>query len=178
MRWVGAVMLMAASAVVARAQTPVEAYRVVLSSPGSSTITVADFRPCVVGDKARCGAWVERDVDTSLDPSFGKPPGLVDRGRSANGGYGVSFAAVAVRVTPLITADSGSHIDVKVPSHTPRALAMSPDSRYAFVVFQSLDGQPPQVCMIDLSAHKVVATLDTKKAISGVGMVPDGLKTP
>jgi hypothetical protein len=149
-----------------------QTYRVTLASPGSSVVTVADFRPCVVGDKTRCGAWIERDVDSAVDPSLGQPPGIVDRGRSASGAYGVSFAAVAVRVTPLITADSGSHQDVKVPSHTPRALAISPDSRYAFVVFQSLDGRPPEVCMIDLAAHKVVATLDTKKPVSGIGMVP------
>jgi len=168
MRWLGMGVLTAVCASGASAQT----YRVVLASPRSSVVTVAAFRPCVTGSTARCGAWTERDVDTAVDPSLGRPPGIVDRGRSANGAYGVSFAAVAVRVTPLITPDSGSHRDVKVPSHTPRALAISPDSRYAFVVFQSLDGQPPQVCMIDLAAHKVIATLDTKKAVSGIGMVP------
>jgi hypothetical protein len=172
-RSVGILALMIVSAQAARAQSKApQIYRVMLSSPNSPMVTIADFRPCVAGDSARCGAWLEKDVNTSLDHAYGQPPGVLEHVRAPNGAFDLSFAAVAVRVKSLFMPDSGRYSDVKVPQRTPKAIAMSPDSRYAFAVFASLVDQPPQVCMIDLNTRKVVATLDTKTPVLGIGVVP------
>jgi hypothetical protein len=167
-RFVGVALVSLAVTPALRAQ----AYRVMLANQQSPIVTIAEFRPCVIGETARCGAWIDRDVDTRTDHSVGQPPGVVVRGRTTNGKYDLSFAAVAVRVTSIMMPDSGRHADVKVSTRSPTALALSPDSRYAFAVYQSLVGQPPQVCMIDLAKHEVIATLGTKMPVSAISVVP------
>jgi hypothetical protein len=153
---------MVACASVAEAQR----YRVELAVPGGKT-AIAEFHPCVPAEGSDCGAWVDRTVE-SVPPL----PGLATNVVSPNGHDSVSVAADGrVRITSL-AGRKPPVILLRVGKGTARGIAVSADSRYAFVVVENLTGNPVDVMMIDLDTQSGIAGLVMETRVLGIGMAP------
>lgn len=83
------------------------------------------------------------------------------------------------QATGVIDLESGRTRSVANTRRLPHGVAMSPDSRYAFVSVEGIGGEPGTVDVIDLDRAAIAGTVDMGKQAGGIGFwkyVPPGDK--
>lgn len=73
------------------------------------------------------------------------------------------------QATGVIDLDSGEVRSVLNTRRLPHGVAISPDSRYAFVSVEGIGGEPGTVDVIDLDAATLVGSVDMGKQAGGIG---------
>ena len=142
-------------------------YRLAIGTPGSSRITIAEFRPCVPAEGSDCGGWIDPLAD-----SASVPPPIVTNAASADSRDSVSIRRGAVVLTRF---SSPRHEDVKrlrSAFGVPAAVAVSRDSRYAFVAYRAPSRDRALISMIDLSTRKSVFSLPLPHDVAGITALP------
>ena len=140
-------------------------YRVELSVPGGK-IAIAEFLPCTSAADPGCGAWVDRTIQLR-----GAAPRLVPSLVSPNGHDSVSVEDGRVRIKTLDGRTPPISF-LRIGEGIARGVAISADSRYAFVVVANVLGNPADVIMIDLATQNGVVGLVMDARVLGIRMAP------
>jgi hypothetical protein len=150
-------------------------YRVVVGIAGTKQMSLIELVPCIPAEGSGCGAWVSRVIDTAADTTLGPTPPAITTGETAPD----HLSRISVQGSSLIVEGlSKQGIRQRVrkihdPLRTPTAVAISPDSRYAFVVLEAKsDTNAAQVRMIDLSTQTAIATMGLRARPAGIAIAP------
>ena len=73
------------------------------------------------------------------------------------------------QATGVIDLDSGEVRSVANTRRLPHGVAISPDSRYAFISVEGIGGEPGTVDIVDLESVTLAATVDMGKQAGGIG---------
>ena len=84
-------------------------------------------------------------------------------------GQKVVVSYKGAQATGVIDLDSGQARSVANSRRLPHGVAISPDSRYAFVSVEGIGGEPGTVDVIDLDGMALAASVDIGKQAGGIG---------
>lgn len=73
------------------------------------------------------------------------------------------------QATGIIDLDSGEVRSVANTRRLPHGVAISPDSRYAFISVEGIGGEPGTVDVVDLDAGELAGSVDMGKQAGGIG---------
>jgi hypothetical protein len=133
-------------------------YRVAIVVVDEAQPIVAEFRVCVPAETSDCGSWIVRSR-TVDDSSVITDPTATRQLRSPNGADSISIEGDAVVIRSLTRRGKPSHATIREKSFLPRAIAVAPDSRYLFVVFEGASGESSVIDMIELTSMAVTDAL-------------------
>jgi hypothetical protein len=133
-------------------------YRVAIGVVGEAKPIVAEFRVCVPAETSDCGSWIVRSGGVD-DSSVITDPTPTRQLRSPNGADSISIEGDAVVIRSLKRGAKPSHAAVHEKSFLPRAIAVTADSRYLFVMFESASGESGVIDMIELTSMAVTDAL-------------------
>jgi len=107
-------------------------------------------------------------VDWKLTRRIPAGNGVYNLGVSPDGKYLIATNKRDASVS-VFDAASGTEL-VKLPTKRKvvHGVAVSPDSRYAFITVEGVGSEPGTVEVIDLDARKTVATVDTPEQAAGI----------
>jgi hypothetical protein len=142
-------------------------YRLVIGTPGSSRVTLAEFRPCVPAEGSDCGGWIDKEADLASPP-----PAVVTGAATPDARDSVSLLAGAVMVTRLTSPRRGETVRLRSAFGTAAAVAVSGDSRYAFVAYRAPSHDRALISMIDLSTRRSVFSLPVPHDVAGIATRP------
>jgi hypothetical protein len=142
-------------------------YRVAISTPGSSRVIVAEFRPCVPAEGSDCGGWIDKEADSA---SAIAP--VVTNAVSPDARDSVSIRNGVVVLTRLTSPRRQDTRRLRSAFGAPVAVAISSDSRYAFVAYRAPSGDRALISMIDLSTRRSVFSLPLSHGVAGIAALP------
>jgi hypothetical protein len=160
-----ALMLAAAPALHAQGR-----YRVAIGVVGQPKPIVAEFRVCVPAETSDCGSWIVRDGSVD-DSSVITIPVEIRQLRSPNGADSISIVGDAVVIRSLTPGATPSRNAIREKTFIPRAIAVAPDSRYLFVVFESASGESSVIDMIELKSMAVTDALAVRAHSTGIAIL-------
>jgi hypothetical protein len=145
-------------------------YRVAIGVTGAAKAIVAEFRVCVPAETSDCGSWIVRTPDADDAPVMVVPSAIREL-RSPNGADSLSIDGDAVVIRSLVRGAKPARNAIRESTHTPRAVAVAPDSRYAFVLFDGAAGESSVVDMIELRSMAVIDTLIVRDHATGIAVL-------
>jgi hypothetical protein len=167
-RWAVAIALTTiAFAPVARAQGR---YRLAIGVVGKTDPLVAEFRVCVPAETSDCGSWLVR-MPTVDDPPVITTPTATQQLRSPSGADSLSIDGDALTIRSLVPRSIPSRNSIREKDFMPRAIAVAPDSRYAFVLFEGVRGESSVIDMIELKSMAVIDTLVIRERPTGIALL-------
>ena len=135
-------------------------------------MSLIEFSPCIPAETSACGGWVDRVIDTSADTSYGPLPKAVTEQRSASREAVIAIQNDGLLVRSL-TKNGGAPRLVVDKQRKATAVAVSVDSRYAFVVLEAkTPGDQAMIRMIHLASKSVIASLGLAERPAGISMAP------
>lgn len=153
---------------VARAQGR---YRLAIGIAGEPTpLVVAEFRVCVPAETSDCGSWLVRTADAD-DPSVITPRAAIQQLRSPNGADSVSIEGDAVVIRSLTPGATPARSTIRETARTPRTIAMTPDSRYVFVVFEGARADSSVIDLVELRSMAVIDALAIRGRAAGIAVL-------
>ena len=166
-RWAVAVAVAVALAPVARAQGR---YRLAIGVVGKTDPLVAEFRVCVPAETSDCGSWLVR-MPTVDDPPVITTPTATQQLLSPSGADSLSIDGDALTIRSLVPHSIPSRNSIREKDFMPRAIAVAPDSRYAFVLFEGARGGSSVIDMIELKSMAVIDTLVIRERPTGIALL-------
>ena len=145
-------------------------YRVAIGVAGEAKPTVAEFRVCVPAETSDCGSWIVRNGSVD-DSSVITDPTATTQIRSPNGADSISIEGDAVAIRSLARGAKPSHVAIREKNFLPRAIAVAPDSRYLFVMFESASGESSVIDMIELTSMAVTDALVIRARATGIAVL-------
>lgn len=145
-------------------------YRVAIGIVGESKPLVAEFRVCVPAETSDCGSWLVHTTNVD-DPPVITPVVEVGPLRSPDGRDSISIDSDAVVIRSLVRGATPARNAIRKTALTPRAIALAPDSRYLFVAFESANGEPSVIDMIELESMTVIDTLPIRGRPAGIAVL-------
>jgi hypothetical protein len=132
-----------------------------------------DFSPCIPAEGSGCGGFLTRTFDPTAESENRIEPASVHEVSAPNGRGAIRIVGDTIVVTARA---SGGKLAVPGrqifdPLRRPVAVAVAPDSRYAFAVLSAKgNGVKSQVRMFDLADRVAVASLLIDGAPSGIAV--------
>jgi len=149
-------------------------YRVLVGT-GETQMTLVEFSPCIPAETSACGAFVTRVIDTSTDTTYGAKPSILTEQVAPDSSGSIAVQDGKVRIQTLVRT-GGVPVAGKTitdPKRTATAVAISPDSRYAFAVFEANDpDEKSLVRMIDLTTRSPIASAFFLMRPVGIAIAP------
>lgn len=162
-----AIALMLAAAPASHAQGR---YRVAIGVVGEAKPIVAEFRVCVPAETSDCGSWIVRSSGVD-DSSVITDPTVTRQLGSPNGVDSISIEGDAVVIRSLTRGAKPSHVAIREKNFSPRAIAVAPDSRYLFVMFESASGESSVIEMIELTSMAVTDVLAIRARVTSIAVL-------
>ena len=145
-------------------------YRVAIGITGETKPLVAEFRVCVPAETSDCGSWLVRTPSVDDAPVI-TPAAETGPLRSPNGADSISLEGDHIAIISLIAGTKPARNALREKDHTPRAIALTPDSRYVFVVFESAAGDSGLIDLIELESMAVIDTLRLRGRPAGIAIL-------
>jgi len=142
-------------------------YRVAIGIVDQAKPLVAEFRVCVPAETSDCGSWLISNAAVDDSPVSTRATAITAL-RSPDGADSVSIAGDAVTIRSLSPRSKPMQRPIREPGHMPRAIAITADSRYVFVVFESAGGESSLIDMIELESMAVTDALTIRERPSGL----------
>jgi hypothetical protein len=149
-------------------------YRVLVGSADARMMLI-EFSPCIPAETSACGAFVTRVIDTSTDTTYGTKPAIVTEQVAPDSGGAVAVQGGKLRIQTLVRNGRvlAAAKTITDPKRTATAVAISPDSRYAFAVFEANDpDEKSLVRMIDLDTRSPIASALFLMRPAGIAIAP------
>jgi hypothetical protein len=124
----------------------------------------------VPAETSDCGSWIVRSGSVD-DSSVITDPTATRQLRSPNGADSISIEGDAVVIRSLIRGAKPSHVAIREKTFLPRAIAVAPDSRYLFVMFESASGESSVIDMIELTSMAVTDVLAIRARATGIAVL-------
>jgi len=145
-------------------------YRVVIGVAGELEPLVAEFRVCVPAETSDCGSWLVRTANVDDAPVI-TPPVEIGPLRTPNGADSIFIDGDAVVIRSVVRGAKPARNAIREKGRAPRAIALAPDSRYVFVVFESATSEPSVIDMIELESMAVIDTLVVRGRPAGIAIL-------
>ena len=142
-------------------------YRVAIGIVDQAKPLVAEFRVCVPAETSDCGSWLISNAGVDDSPVSTHATAITAL-RSPDGADSISIAGDAVTIRSLSPRSKPMQRPIREPGHMPRAIAITADSRYVFVVFESAGGESSLIDMIELESMAVTDALTIRERPSGI----------
>jgi len=142
-------------------------YRVAIGIVDQAKPLVAEFRVCVPAETNDCGSWLISNAGVDDSPVSTHATAITAL-RSPDGADSISIAGDAVTIRSLSPRSKPMQRPIREPGHMPRAIAITADSRYVFVVFESAGGESSLIDMIELESMAVTDALTIRERPSGL----------
>jgi len=142
-------------------------YRVAIGIVDQAKPLVAEFRVCVPAETSDCGSWLISNAGVDDSPVSTHATAITAL-RSPDGADSISIAGDAVTIRSLSPRSKPTQRPIREPGHMPRAIAITADSRYVFVVFESAGGESSLIDMIELESMAVTDALTIRERPSGI----------
>jgi len=142
-------------------------YRVAIGIVDQAKPLVAEFRVCVPAETSDCGSWLISNAGVDDSPVSTHATAITAL-RSPDGDDSISIAGDAVTIRSLSPRSKPMQRPIREPGHMPRAIAITADSRYVFVVFESAGGESSLIDMIELESMAVTDALTIRERPSGI----------
>jgi hypothetical protein len=141
-------------------------YRVAIGVVGQSKPLVAEFRVCVPAETSDCGSWLISNAAFD-DAPVNTYATAIRELRSPDGADSLSIDGDAVKIRSL-TPSKPTQRAIREKGHMPRAVAITADARYVFVVFEGASGESSLIDMIELESMAVTDALTIRERPSGI----------
>lgn len=145
-------------------------YRLAIGVAGEPTPLVAEFRVCVPAETSDCGSWLVRTADAD-DPPVSTPRAAIQQLRSPNGADSVSIEGDAVVIRSLTPGATPARSTIRETALMARTIAMTPDSRYVFVVFEGARADSSVIDMVELRSMAVIDALPIRGRAAGIAVL-------
>jgi len=142
-------------------------YRVAIGIVDQAKPLVAEFRVCVPAETSDCGSWLISNAAVDDSPVSTRATAITAL-RSPDGADSVTIAGDAVTIRSLSPRSKPMQRPIREPGHMPRAIAITADSRYVFVVFEGASGESSLIDMIELESMAVTDALTIRERPSGI----------
>jgi hypothetical protein len=145
-------------------------YRLAIGVVGKTDPLVAEFRVCVPAETSDCGSWLVPTPSVD-DPPVITAPTATRQLLSPSGADSLSIDGDAVTIRSLVPRSIPSRNSIREKDFMPRAIAVAPDSRYAFVLFEGARGGSSVIDMIELKSMAVIDTLVIRERPTGIALL-------
>lgn len=145
-------------------------YRIAIGIAGETKPLVAEFRVCVPAETSDCGSWLVRTTTVDDAPVI-TPVAETGPLRTANGADSISVDGDRIAIKSLVAGTKPARNMLREKDHTPRAIALTPDSRYVFVVFEGATDDSSLIDMIELESMAVIDTLRFRGRPTGIAVL-------
>jgi hypothetical protein len=142
-------------------------YRVAIGVVGQSKPLVAEFRVCVPAETSDCGSWLVSNAAFD-DAPVNTYATAIKELRSPDGNDSVSIDGDAVKIRSLTPSSKPTQRAIRERGRMPRAVAITADARYVFVVFEGASGESSLIDMIELESMAVTDALTIRERPSGI----------
>ena len=162
-----------AAALVAFAAAAVHAqgrYRVAIGIAGETKPLVAEFRVCVPAETSDCGSWLVQNTSVDDAPVI-RPRAATGPLRASTIADSISIEGDDIAIKSLVAGTKPARNVLREKDHTPRAIALTPDSRYVFVVFDDASGESGLIDLIELESMAVIDTLRVRGRPAGIAIL-------
>jgi hypothetical protein len=166
-------VIVRAAMLVAFASTAVQAqgrYRVAIGIAGEAKPLVAEFRVCVPAETSDCGSWLVRSTSVDDVPVI-RPLAATGPLRASTIADSISIDGDDIAIKSLVAGTKPARNVLREKDHTPRAIALTPDSRYVFVVFDDATGESGLIDLIELESMAVIDTLRVRGRPAGIAIL-------
>jgi hypothetical protein len=167
------IVVVRAAALVAFAATALHAqgrYRVAIGIVGEAKPLVAEFRVCVPAETSDCGSWLVRNTSVDDAPVI-RPHAATGPLRASTIADSISIEGDDIAIKSLVAGTKPARNVLREKDHTPRAIALTPDSRYVFVVFDDATGESGLIDLIELESMAVIDTLRVRGRPAGIAIL-------
>lgn len=145
-------------------------YRVAVGIAGETKPLVAEFRVCVPAETSDCGSWLVPNTNVDDAPVI-TPVAATGSLRASTRADSISVDGDGIAIKSLVPGTKPARHVLREKDHTPRAIALTPDSRYVFVVFDDAAGVSGLIDLIELESMAVIDTLRVRGRPTGIAVL-------